>query len=58
MKDPSRTNAELIEEISSLKQRIQELEQSESERKRTEKALRDSETKYRFLAESAADVVR
>ncbi|MCX5818374.1 MAG: PAS domain S-box protein [Deltaproteobacteria bacterium] len=57
MKDPSRTNSELIEEISSLKQRIQELEQAESERKRTEKALRDSESKYRFLAESAADVV-
>ena len=57
MKDPSRTNTELIEEISALKQRIQELEQAESERKRTEKALRDSESKYRFLAESAADVV-
>ena len=33
------------------------MEQAESDRKRTEKALRDSESKYRFLAESAADVV-
>jgi len=57
MNKQAKTNAELIEEISSLKQKIQELEQSESERKRAEKALRDSESKYQFLAESAADVV-
>jgi PAS domain S-box-containing protein len=57
MNKQTKTNAELIEEISSLKQRIQELEQAEAERKRTEEALRDSESKYRFLAESAADVV-
>ena len=40
MTDPSRTIKELIEEISVLKQRIQELEQSDSERKRAEKAMR------------------
>ena len=57
MNKQTRTNAELLEEISSLKQRIQELEQSESERERAEEALRDSESKYRFLAESATDVV-
>jgi len=34
MEDPSRTNPELIKEISALKQKIKELEQSESERKR------------------------
>ncbi|MCK9196272.1 MAG: hypothetical protein M0P16_04745 [Syntrophales bacterium] len=34
-------NAELIEEISGLKQRIQELEFSDSVRKRAEEALRN-----------------
>jgi len=57
MKDPSRTNAELIEEISSLKQRIQELEQAESEHKRTEDKLRESEAQYRLLADNMRDQV-
>ena len=39
MKDASKTNQELIKEISVLKQRIQELEQLESERKLVEEAL-------------------
>ncbi|MDP1991744.1 MAG: PAS domain S-box protein [Syntrophales bacterium] len=39
MTDPSRTNQELIEEISGLKQRIQELEASEAERKRAEQEV-------------------
>lgn len=51
MKDPSRTTQELLEEISALKQRIRELEQSESEHKRAEEALRISAEKYRILFE-------
>ncbi|MEI7637131.1 MAG: PAS domain S-box protein [Syntrophus sp. (in: bacteria)] len=43
MHDPSKTNQELIEENSLLKQRIQELEKSEVERKQIEKVLRESE---------------
>jgi transcriptional regulator with GAF, ATPase, and Fis domain len=39
MHDPSRTNQELIEELSVLKQRIQELEHSESDRKQTEQEI-------------------
>jgi PAS domain S-box-containing protein len=39
MKDQSRTKKELLEEISDLKQKIQELEHSESERKRVEERL-------------------
>ncbi|MCX5810213.1 MAG: PAS domain S-box protein [Proteobacteria bacterium] len=46
MEDPSSTHPELIEEISLLKQRIKELEQSESERKRVEEALRQE---YSFI---------
>jgi PAS domain S-box-containing protein len=41
MKDSSKTNQELIAEISVLKKRIQELENSEAERKRVEEALRE-----------------
>jgi GAF domain-containing protein/DNA-binding CsgD family transcriptional regulator len=39
MTDPSTTNQELLKEISVLKQRLQELEQSESERKRAEQEM-------------------
>ena len=57
MEDSSRTNSELIEEISFLKQRIKELEQAESERKRAEEELRESESKYWTLFESANDAI-
>ena len=46
MTDPSRTNKELFEENSSLKQRILELEQAELDRKRTKEALLLSEEKF------------
>jgi PAS domain S-box-containing protein len=39
MADPSRTDPELIEEISALKQRIQELEHSESDHKQAEREI-------------------
>ena len=57
MNDQARTNPELIEEITVLKQRIQELEESESERKRIEAALRESEERYKnFVEKSFAGV--
>jgi PAS domain S-box-containing protein len=43
MSDPSRTKSELIKETSALKKRIKELERSETERKRAEEALQESE---------------
>jgi len=56
MNDQDKTNAELLEENSFLNQRIQELEQSESERKRAEEALKKSE---KLLVEiTTADAAR
>jgi len=51
MSDRDRTNPELIEEITVLKQRIQKLEQAESEHKRAEDALKESEERYRTVAD-------
>ncbi|MDP2862408.1 MAG: GAF domain-containing protein, partial [Desulfobacterales bacterium] len=50
MKDQSRTKQVLIHELTSLRQRIAELEQSESERKPAEEALRESEGRFRGMA--------
>jgi two-component system cell cycle sensor histidine kinase/response regulator CckA len=52
MKDSSKTKQKLIEELSLLKQRIRELEYSKSDRLQLEKALRESEEKYRNILES------
>ncbi len=57
MYDPSRTNQELIEENALLKQRIQALEQSEPERKRAVKALRQKEQQLRDTAEKIPGVI-
>ena len=56
MQNPSRTTQELIEEIFILKQRIRELEQSESKCKRAEEALQKSEEKFLELLEHINDV--
>ncbi|MFH1974663.1 MAG: HD domain-containing phosphohydrolase [Pseudomonadota bacterium] len=50
MKDQSKTKQMLIHELTSLKQRIVELEQSESERKPAEEALREREGRFRGMA--------
>ena len=57
MKDRSATNKELLKEISALKRRIQELERSESEHKRTSEALIKSEEKFRKAFYTSPDSV-
>jgi len=55
MKDQTKTKQALIRELTSLRQRVAELEQSDSERQRVEEAFNKSETKYRKLHESMMD---
>ena len=58
MTDPSSTNQKkLLEEISALKQRIQELEKAESDRKRAEEVLRESQRRFQALVETTNDFI-
>ena len=57
MNEQSRTNVELLEDISCLKQRIHELEKSESYRKQAEVALRESKELYRTFINTTSDMV-
>ncbi len=57
MKNPPKTNPELMEEISLLRRRIRDLEQSESARKEAEEALRESERRERERAKELAIVL-
>lgn len=56
MEDPSKTNQELVREISLLKQRIEELEQLETERK--EEALRGSQVQLADATDIALPQVK
>jgi PAS domain S-box-containing protein len=57
MTAPSKTNQDLIEEISTLKQRIQELEKSESERKGASEVLRKSEEYFKAIIRNSSDII-
>jgi PAS domain-containing protein len=55
MREPSKTKQALANELESLKQRIRELEQAESDRKRAEEALESERTLLRNLIDNVPD---
>ncbi len=57
MKDTSGTDRELLEEISILKGKIKELEESEARRRRSEQTLTEAEDSLRACLENAPDGV-
>ncbi|RPH51990.1 MAG: diguanylate cyclase [Desulfobacteraceae bacterium] len=57
MKEKSRTKQELLEENAFLKKKIRELKHAESECKRAEEAMQDSEDRFRQIFDNMADGV-
>jgi len=54
----NRGHQELLDEISSLKQHIQELERYKAEHQHMDDSLREIEAKYRFIMGNTADIIR
>ncbi len=57
MKDTSKTKGQLISELLELRQRVSQLEVLETKRKKAEEALRESEEKFRSVAERNFDMI-
>ena len=55
MKDKNKTKAQLISELEELRRRVGEFEESETEPKRAEKTLQQSEERFRSLVETTTD---
>ncbi len=57
MKDNGKKKDQLIQEVENLRRRTAELEKSESERKKVEEALQQSEDKFRLAFQTSPDAI-
>ena len=57
MKDKHETKEQLIQELAELRQRVAELEVADTEHKRAEEALRQSEARYRAIVEDQTELI-
>lgn len=57
MSDDEKTKEQLLGELTKLHHRVNELEASETEREKAERALRESEMKFRSLVQTAVDAI-
>ena len=57
MQDKHKTKAQLIEELTALRQRIAELEQADARRQEAEQTLRDTDRRFRALLQSASAAI-
>lgn len=57
MKDEDKTKEQLINELSELRQRISDLEKLETQSRRNETLLRESEERYRAIFEQSGDCI-
>lgn len=57
VRDKDKTKEQLVNELAELRRRTAALERSDTQHKRAEKAMNDSEARYRGLVESARDVL-
>lgn len=57
MRDRDKTPEQLISELKGMRQRVRQLEASETKRERAEKTLRDTETRFKELADSLPEAI-
>ncbi len=57
MRDEDKTREQLLEELAGLRRRVLDLESLENEHQRLLQALRESEERFRFMAETTGDVL-